>query len=330
MSGWLVFLASVLALAGIYAVLATILNLEVGWAGLWDLGTAGLLAVGAYAYVILTVHDVGLAFNPGWPMWAGVIGASLFTGLVALLIGLPALRMRGEYFLITTFAFSIVVLELVKTETAITQGAAGFQQIARPFGTLIGTRAYNFALLAMVLCAVALVYFLMQRLGHSPFGRLLRAQRDNEAVALALGKNVTTARLKAFVLAGLLIGATAPLYVWYIRALFPHLFHPALTFTVWTALVIGGVGGLGGPILGALLLIGLIEATQFLNVSPEHAKVLSSLRPIIVGLALILVMRYRPQGLLPESRSFATSRGSLARTPDSLTPSRRELSGVEH
>jgi branched-chain amino acid transport system permease protein len=304
MSGWIIFAASTLSVVGIYAILAMILNMEAGWAGLWDLGTAGLLATGAYAYVILTVQGENILFAPEWPIWAGIVGAALVTGFVAFLIGLPALRMRGEFFLITTFAFSVVIIELITTETAVTLGSGGFHRIDRPFADLVSSRNYNFVLLAIVALTALLVYVITHRIGRSPFGRLLRAIRDNEAVALSIGKNNAVARLTVFVIAGCMIGAVAPLYVWFIRSLFPHLFHSTLTFAVWTAMVIGGIGHLRGPVLGAFILICLTEATQFLQVSVEYAGVLASLRPIIIGLALILIMRLRPEGLLPEAWSF--------------------------
>jgi len=313
MTGLIIFGASVLSLAGIYAILAMILNLEAGWGGLWDLGTAGLLAAGAYCYVILTVHSDEGAFAPQLPIWMGIIGASLFTGLLAFLIGLPSLKMRGEYFLITTFAFSVVVLELITTESNITMGATGIHDIVRPWDSLVSTRNYNLVLLAIISTTCLAVWVIVRMIGWSPFGRLLRAARDNEPAALSTGKNVARARLQTFVIAGLLIGAVAPLYVWYIRSLSPHLFHATLTFTVWTALVIGGIGSLRGPILGAFLLIVLTEATQFLQVSADYARILSASRPILVGLALILIMRFRPEGLLPESRSFVNARTRIDR-----------------
>ena len=308
MTGWLIFVASVLSLAGIYAILATILNLEAGWSGLWDLGTAGLLAAGAYCYVILTVDNSEILFAPGLPIWMGIIGAAVFVACLAFVIGIPSLRMRGEFFLITTFAFSVVVLELITTESHITHGARGFHNIERPFADLVSTRNYNFLLLAIVAFAGVLVWNVVRQIGRSPFGRLLRALRDNEPAAQSTGKNVALARLQTFVIAGFLIGAVSPIYVWYIRGLSPHLFHTTLTFTVWTALVVGGIGGFRGPALGALLLIGLTEATQFLQVSVEYAGILSAARPIVIGLALILVMRLRPEGLLPERASFSNAR----------------------
>jgi len=286
------------------------LNLEAGWAGLWDLGTAGLLAAGAYTFVIFTIHveqlDAGheLIFSPEFPMWAGVIAASLFTGLLAFLIGLPSLRLRDEYFLITTFAFSVVVLQLLQTESYMTAGAVGFHDISRPFDELVTTRTYNFVLFGISLVALAAVAFLLNRLSYSPFIRALRALRDNEVAAQSVGKHIMWPRLKAFVIAGMLIGAISPLYVWFVRMLSPHLFHVTLAFTVWTAMVIGGMGNRWGPLLGAFLLIGFTESLQFLQFSAEYAVITTAARPFFIGLGLILVMRFRPVGLMPEHNSF--------------------------
>lgn len=308
MSGILIFLASTLCLVGIYVILTTILNFEAGWGGLWDLGLAGMLAVGAYTYVILTASSEEIVFAPELPIWAGVIGASVVTGGFALLIGLPSLRMRGEYFLITTFAFSVVVLQLITTESYLTQGASGFHDIARPFEDLVSTRSYNLLLLAMIVVVASAVWLFVDRIARSPFGRLLRAVRDNDAATQSIGKDVSRSRLHAFLLAGFLIGAVAPLYVWYVRLLSPHLFHATLAFTVWTAMVIGGMGSRWGAVLGAVLLIGFTEALKFLQFSAEHAVLLAAAHPVIVGVALILVLRFRPQGLLTEASAFRGAR----------------------
>ncbi|SNR22878.1 branched-chain amino acid ABC transporter permease [Actinomadura mexicana] len=317
MSAWLLFFAGVLCLAGIYATFAMILNLEAGWGGLWDLGLAGLIAVGAYFYVIVTSDSADIAFSPGWPMWLGILGAGIFTGFVAFVIGLPALRLRGEYFLITTFAFAEVTRQIITNETGITRGAFGFTQISRPFEGLVDVSNYPYVLLGIALVAVAGTYAVTRRIGRSPAGRALRAVRDNEVAALALGKDVAAARRRLFVLAGFLIGITAPVYVWYLSSLQPGLFTAEITFTAWTALVIGGIGSLRGPLVGAFLLTVLTSATQFLQVSPEQAATLSSLQPLIIGVALILILRFRPQGLITERADLDRARRG---SPGSSSP----------
>lgn len=301
---WLIFSAGVLQLAGIYVCLGLILNLEAGWGGMWDLGVAGLVAAGAYFYIITTQTGIDVAFAPGWPLWLGVLGASLFTALVAVLIGAPSLRLRGEYFLITTFAFAEVIRHVITNLNSITRGTTGFQQVDRPLSSLVEPSDYRFVLLGIVAVVAASLYWLTRRLGRSPYGRLLRAQRDNEQVALALGKHVARYRIQTFALVGALYGAVAPLYVWHIRSVVPQLFTPNFTFTVWIALTIGGIGSFSGPVIGGLILIVVTEMLSFLQVSPEHAQLLAASRPLILGLFLILAMRFRPGGLVTERHSF--------------------------
>jgi branched-chain amino acid transport system permease protein len=286
--------------------LALVLNLEAGWGGLWDLGIAGLVAVGAYVFVVTTqsrVEDVAL--HPGWPMWAGILAGAVASGLVALIIGFPSLRVRGEYFLITTLAFAEVIRQLTINLSPITRGTVGFSQLDRPFEELAAGSSYRFVLLGLVWLVVALTYWLVRRLGYAPFGRLLRAVRDNDPVALSMGKHTNRWRIQTFVLAGFLYGAAAPLYVWFVRSLTPSLFAPEITFVVWTALVVGGMGSLSGPVIGALVLVLLTETLSLFQGSAELAVVLASVRFIVLGLVLILVMRFRPGGVVAEQRTFA-------------------------
>ena len=304
--GLFFFVIGVLTLAGIYAILAMILNLEAGWAGMWDLGLAGLVAVGGYTFIIVTQtrsDDVILA--PGWPIWAGILCASAAGGLAALIIGLPSLRVRGEYFLITTLAFAEVIRQLAVNLSSITRGTVGFNQFDRPFEAFVEGRAYRVLLLVMVWLVAALIYLLMRRLVHSPYGRLLRAFRDNDSVALSLGKHTNRHRLQTFILAGFLYGAVAPIYVWFLRTVTPSIFSSELTFVTWTALVIGGIGSKFGPALGAVILLLVTELVSLSQGSAELAVILASGRFIVLGLVLILVMRYRPAGIITEQRSLA-------------------------
>ncbi len=303
-----IFWVGVLTLALIYASLAMSLNVEAGWGGMWDLGTAGLLAAGGYCYVILTVADpdLGTRFVPGWPMWLAWPAAAAFTGLVAFAIGIPALRLRREYFLITTLAFAEIIRQLIVIQADLTRGATGVSSLDRPFDTVVEGRAYNYVLLALVAAAALVLFLLTRRIGLSAYGRALRAARDNEALALSLGKRVNRMRLKTFVLAGVLIGAVAPLYLFYIRSISPQLFAPGITFTVWTALVIGGVGSIRGGIVGAVVLIVFTEAVGLIEVDPEHINILIAMEPFLVGLLLVLVLRFRPEGLFSERNAFGT------------------------
>ena len=301
-----IFWVGVLTLALIYSSLAMALNVESGWGGMWDLGIAGLLASGSYCYVILTASDpdLGMRFAPGLPMWLAWPLSALFTGLVALAIGAPALRLRREYFLITTLAFAEIIRQLVVIQADLTRGTVGVSNLDRPFDTIITGRDYNYVLLGVAALAAAVMYLVTRQIGLSPFGRTLRAARDNEALALALGKRVNRMRIKTFVLAGVLIGATAPVYLFYIRAISPQLFAPGITFTVWTALVIGGLGSIRGGLVGALVLIFFTQAVGLIEVDPSHINILVAVEPFMVGLLLVLVLRFRPEGLFPERDAF--------------------------
>jgi branched-chain amino acid transport system permease protein len=312
MSGLILFVVGVLTLAGIYAILAMILNLEAGWAGMWDLGLAGLIAVGGYVFIITTQQtQEDVVFTPGWPMWAGVIAGSLAGGLAALVIGIPSLRVRGEYFLITTLAFAEVIRQLSINLGTITRGTVGFNQFSRPFEGAFSGSGYRWFLLGMVWLIVVLVYLIMARLGHSPFGRLLRGFRDNDPVARSLGKHTNRHRIQTFALAGLMYGAVAPLYVWFIRTVTPSLFTAEVTFVTWTALVIGGIASMRGPVIGAVILLIVTEAAALVQGLGEMAVVLASARFIVLGLVLIIVMRFRPEGLANERNAFAGASGRI-------------------
>ncbi len=307
-----IFWVGVLTLALIYGSLAMVLNVESGWGGMWDLGVAGLLASGAYCYVILTIDDPELdtKFVPGWPMWLAWPAAALFTGLVALAIAVPALRLRREYFLITTLAFAEIIRQLIVIQTDLTRGTTGVANLDRPFDTIVEGRNYNYVLLGIVAFTALVVYLITRRVGRSAYGRALRAARDNEALALALGKPVNRMRIKTFVLVGVLIGAIAPVYLFYIRAISPQLFAPGITFTIWTALVIGGMGSIRGGVIGAVMLIGFTEAVGLIEVDPAHINILVAIEPFLVGLLLVAVLRFRPEGLFAERNTFGARRGN--------------------
>ncbi|BBZ03796.1 branched-chain amino acid ABC transporter permease [Mycolicibacterium chitae] len=313
MSSLVVFLVGVLTLAGIYAALAMVLNLVAGWAGMWDLGVAGLVGVASYTYILLTQTrtTTGLLISPGLPIPVGVVAAMVVTALVALLIAVPSIRLRGEFFLITTLAFAEVIHQIAVSETALTRGTTGFSSIDRPFSDLVPPGSYRWVLLAMTAVVVLVVFLLMNRLAKTPYVRLLRAARDNEPVARSLGKRVVYYRIITYVFAGALIGLIAPLYLWHVRSVVPSLFVSEMTFVVWTALVIGGIGSRSGPVLGASLLIVSTELLTFLQGSAEYAQMLAATRPIILGLLLILVLRFRPSGLVSERSSFQLSAKDL-------------------
>ncbi|AQA03746.1 hypothetical protein BVC93_16400 [Mycobacterium sp. MS1601] len=303
------FLATVLTLAVVYSMATQLLNLEAGWGGMWDLGVAGLIAVGAYSYVLLTSAPDAMVPGLGLPVLGGMIGAGIITALIAALIGWPALRLRGEYFLISTFAFAEIIRQLIIIGKGFTGGTFGITFVKRPFEAAFRFDAYPFVLLGITIVMSVVVFLICSRVAGSVYGMTLRAARDNEPLAMATGTSVKTLRMSTYSFVGLLVGFfVAPAFVWFLGALVPSTFGATLTFTIWAGLVIGGLGSRIGPVVGALLLTCASEAVRLIEVSPAHAHLLSAVQPALVGILLIVVLRWRPGGLFTERGSFARAR----------------------
>jgi branched-chain amino acid transport system permease protein len=293
----LVFLSGLIALGGIYAMLAVALNVNGGLLGLWDLGVVGYFAVGAYSYTLLTIDaPEGL----GLPMIAGVIGAAVITGLLSLFIGYTSLRLQNEYLLITTFAFAEIIRIIAGNEEWLTNGNIGFFGLDKPFQNIIPGSNYMLFFSGLVLLTLVLFYIFAQRLADSPMGRYMRAIRENELVTQSIGKKIFSTKLKVFVLSSSMVGIVGCFYVWYMSIIAPNMFTSTITFTVWTALVLGGIGNNRGAVMGAFVLILVQEGTRFIPVAAEYSVVLAGLRQFISGMMLILVLRFLPQGLIAE------------------------------
>jgi len=305
MTNILLFLASVLALMGIYALLTLAVNLHYGYAGLLSFGIVGFAAVGAYTYAIVTRgapvgEDVYLFyFNQPW--WVGFLAAGLVTTLFAFIIGLPTLRVEGDYLLIVTFAFAEVIQDLLSNEGWLTNGTRGFINIQMPFRELMPGRNYTFFLAFLIIVIVAIVYLFSQRLGTSPFGRTLRAIRDNEPATLAVGKSVYSFKMRTFLLGAAICGFAGAMYTWYMTLAMPSIFGMSVSFTAWIALIVGGQGNNKGAIVGTVVLLGVQQAIKFISLTPNMAPIISSIQLILEGLVLIVILRFWPRGLIPEN-----------------------------
>lgn len=304
MSNIILFLASVIALMGIYALLTLAVNLHYGYAGLLSFGIVGFAAVGAYTYAIVTRgapvgEDVYLFyFNQPW--WVGFLAAGVVTTLFAFIIGLPTLRVEGDYLLIVTFAFAEVIQDLLSNEGWLTNGTRGFINIHLPFRELIPGRNYTLFLAFLIVVIVAVVYLIAQRLGTAPFGRTLRAIRDNEPAALAVGKSVFSFKMRAFLLGAAICGFAGAMYTWYMTLAMPSIFGMSVSFAAWIALMVGGQGNNKGAIVGTIVLLGVQQAFKFISLTPDMAPIISSIQLIMEGLVLIVILRFWPRGLLPE------------------------------
>lgn len=288
-----------------YALVALGLNVQWGQTGLFNVGVAGFVAIGAYTSALLTTpagssHWGGLDLPIGVG-WAGAMaaGAAASAGVGAL-----TLRLRADYLAITTFGVAVAVQLACLNLTPVTGGPFGIGFIPRPFGAVADRPALfaglNFALTAAVTGAVFLG---LQRLARSPWGRVLRAIRDNEGAAAALGKSPNGFRLQAFALGGALMGLGGAVQAHAIGFIAPDNYVPALTFQVWTMLILGGAGDNAGAVLGALVVWGLWSASGAAIgalVPADLQARAAALQLVAIGVTLAATLVVRPRGLLGE------------------------------
>lgn len=285
------YLVAMLILVGIYALLALGLNLHWGYTGLINFGHVGFFAIGAYASALLTTRS-------GWPIYGGFAAAVLLAGASAYPLGLVSIRLRGDYLAIVTLGFSEVIRAFLINEIWLTNGTNGISYIPRPFAELSGgTNEAIFC--AFVLALLAAAFWMLQRLGKAPFGRTLEAIRENEEAVQSLGKNVASFKIRALVIGAAIAGAAGSLYAHYINFIVPDQFLPLVTFYVWMAVILGGSGSNRGVILGTLVLLVFLEGSRFAkDFMPFISDVkLAAIRFMVVGLGIILILLYRPQGI---------------------------------
>jgi branched-chain amino acid transport system permease protein len=269
------------------------LTLHYGLTGLINFGHVGFFCIGAYAAAILSTKT-------GLPVAAGFVAAAALAGLAAWPIGLVSLRLRDDYFAIVTLGFSETVRLVVTSERWLTNGVQGIPGIPRLFDGLGVGMASAIALLALLLAVNAAAVALFLRLARSPFGRMIEAIRDNEEAVRALGKDPARFKIRVLVIGAAVAGVAGAFYAHYIGYVVPDQFVPLITFYVWMAIIMGGVGRISGAVVGTVLLMLFLEGSRFLrDALPFISAVdMASVRIGAVGLALILFTIYRPQGLM--------------------------------
>lgn len=291
-----------LTLAGIYAVLTLGLNVQYGLTGQINIGIAGFFAVGAYTSAILTT-DATDAHVGGFdlPFLLGVAGAMAASALVAVAIGWVTMRLRSDYLAIATIGIAEIIRLTLKNEDWLTNGVRGVPAIPRPFSETLGSDPL--VSLAVVFAFMALAWWMVERARVSPWGRVLRAIRENEDGVRAAGKDVARYRLQGFVLGSAIMGMAGALYAHFIGFISPEAFLPLYgTFLVWVMLIAGGAGNNVGALLGAFAIWLLWSGTQFLTdeLGAEYATQAGALRVLLIGVLLQVILILRPQGLLPE------------------------------
>jgi branched-chain amino acid transport system permease protein len=285
-----------------YAIMALGLNVQWGQTGLFNVGIAGFVAIGAYVSALLTTPPGAHAGGFDLPIAVGWGGAMLAAALASAAVGALTLRLRADYLAITTFGVAVTVQLVCLNAQGLTGGPFGVGFIPRPFGTLADRPlAFGLASLALTGGVLALVFIALQRLARSPWGRVLRAIRDDEAAAASLGKNPTAFRLQAFALGGAVMGLGGAVQAHAIGFIAPENYLPALTFQVWTMLIIGGAGSNAGAVVGALLIWGLWSGSGAVIgalVPPELQARAAALQLVGIGIVLCAVLVLRPRGLI--------------------------------
>jgi branched-chain amino acid transport system permease protein len=303
-SGLLFYLVGFLIAGGIYAILCLALNVQWGMGGLFNAGIAGFFAVGAYAAAILTAPDApshvgGFAL----PIPIGLAGAALVAGATGYLVAKICIRLKSDYLAMASIGIAETLRLIIVNESWLTNGSLGISKIPRPLDELLSGQNSDFALLATVWLIVLIIYLFAERLSDSPWGRTLRAIRDNEDAARAAGKDVEWFRLQTFVIGAALMGVAGALTAHQFRFLSPSATEPlVVTFLVWVMLMAGGSGNNRGAIAGALGIWAIWSLTEIATnrLPPEWMSRSSYLRMLLIGLLLQVVLQRYRSGLIPE------------------------------
>ena len=308
---YLVFFATTAAILAI-AVLG--LNLQWGKTGLFNGGVVAFFGAGAYGTLLLggTAQEGHLGgFGLFYPL--ALLGGMAAAGIMAWVVGLLTLRLRHDYLAIATFGVAVAFENLVRNAEWLAGGAKGVRGFERPLRQALGDGfLYNLAFFLVVLVLLVATYLFLERLVASPYGRLLRAIREDEEAARSLGKSPPRIRLAAFVTGSVILGLAGGLYGTFYAFVSPQDVLPTLTFQIWAMLIVGGAGNNRGAILGAFLIWGVWTASGWAlsRFAPVDAQLYTgSVQFVLIGSVIVGMLLWRPQGLLPE-RLVVSQRGS--------------------
>lgn len=280
------YLLHLLILFQVYAVVAMSLNLLIGYGGLVQVAHAAYFGVGAYAAALLWTQ-LGVGF-----MW-GLGGAALTAGMLSLLVSLPAWRFRGDYFVMVSLAVQVFLYSLMFNWVDLTNGPYGITSIPRP-AIASDISATDGAIVVIYGAIVAFLGLILAAAKLSPFGRALQAMRDDEVAARSLGIPVRRLKVEAFMLASAMVGVAGGLYAAYISYIDPSSFTLDQSILMLSMVIVGGTGNVRGPLVGAAVLIAIPELLRLLALPDAVA---ANVRLLAYGLLLMLMMRWRPQGL---------------------------------
>jgi len=281
------YLIHILIIAGIYIIFTLGLNLIVGYTGLAALSHIAFACVGAYTSSLL-------ALNFGISPWIGLIIGAILASILGAIVAYPSLRLKGDYLALATFGLGVIVYSVAKNWVSLTRGPMGLPGI--PSFSIFGYQISSvWSYFILVLLFVFLTYIVINNITNSPFGRILKGIREDEIASQSMGKNVSKYKLIVFIVGAFFAGIAGSLYAHYITFIDPSSFTIMESITILLMVVFGGMGSLRGSIVGALVLVMLPELLRFLGMP---SSVAAPLRQMIYGLLLVVLMIWRPQGLM--------------------------------
>ncbi len=288
------YLNSVLNLVGLYVIMGLGLNIVVGFAGLLDLGYVAFFAIGAYTVALMTsLGPLGM----GYSFWQALPVAIVFALSAGVILGVPVLRMRGDYLAIVTLGFGEIIRILANSDwlKPFMGGALGVLDIPKPeiFGRVLKE---EYQLYYLILAGILLTWFIASRLYHSRVGRAWQALREDEDVAEAMGIHLVTTKLLAFGFGAAFSGLSGAIFAAKVGSVYPHTFNLIISINVLSLIIVGGIGSLPGVVVGALALVGL----------PELLREFSEYRMLFYGIALIAMMLVKPEGFWPKRLNVYT------------------------
>jgi branched-chain amino acid transport system permease protein len=313
---YLVFFATVASILSI-AVLG--LNLQWGNTGLFNGGVAAFFGAGAYGTLILGgTPQAGHLGGFGLPFPLALLGGMACAAALAWVVGRLTLRLRHDYLAIATFGVAVAFENFMRNAEWLAGGAKGIRGFERPLQEAIGPGlTYNALFLALVVVLLAATYWFLERLVASPFGRLLRAIREDETAAQSLGKSPSRIRLASFITGSVIMGLSGGLYGGFYAFVSPQDVLPILTFQIWAMLIVGGAGNNRGAIMGTFLIWAAWTASGWAlsRFAPVEMQIYTgSIQYVLIGFIIVGMLLWRPQGLFPE-RLVVSQSGRAAPAP---------------
>lgn len=306
------FLLNLVVIAGVYAIVALSLNLLVGYTGVFSIAHAALFGVGAYSTALLSTKF-------GWGFLATLVVAVVLGGVVSALISAPALRVSGDYFAVASFGMQIVMSDIFVNWTSVTRGPAGVPGV--PSFSVLGVSSQGvLSRIAIVWVMVGLAALVARRMIRSPFGRVLRAIREDETGARALGKKVAFAKTWVAVISGGMAGAAGSLFALHQRYVDPQSFDIHQSILILAMVIVGGAASIWGPLAGAALITSVPELLRLLELP---SNVAGPAQQVMYGLALLLAAVFLPQGLLGEREVLEDPGDKSGSKGDAVGPSQK-------